>query len=553
MDEVRVVGDFRVYKDEAFETRVDNDLTGNQPNDWKYTVYTNDQLFFEATYRTASSRSGETITDNGDVDDLDQDNDVDEYGKDSIIDYVRPTKIFMDVTLGQDRNGDRTTYLETDNGWNAADWADNMDFSPLGGPRIPDQEITGESDEFILETGAGDDGAGAVAKYRIVLCEVDALPAAEIVSGVYKPDYCFAGTKDIAREYLDFTRVKRSKDGKDGFKNTIDENEVAFNLRMDERILPVKPSSDESYATFTIEAEVYYKGNRHPTTKGFEGGDTGFGDNRRRLQGDAPALRRQAHVMSVGFDIFNNKRIRTCAVDNNDEFSAVQLKFAFNSAREMPTAADMASFTSDITKQIGEYHEVEGAVSVEQVERCESKDCRMLYARKSHAGYRRRMEEGSATQGSMRRMEEEGSSQGSSRRRMEEEGSAQGSSRRLQADNEDGFFLYVTLGFKTLSNPAGRVMNVFQNNVVDNRSAMHRKIPLFASAKVVEMTVDKCNGDLGMRMAQMFYDEGLVRDKKGYDALMDAMREEAKTQESAAPRAAAWLAGLLASLAYLAW
>lgn len=552
MDEVRVVGDFRVYKDEAFETRVDNDR--DDVDAWKYTVFTNDQLFFEATYRTASAKSGETITDNGDVDDLDQDNDVDEYGKDSIIDYVRPTKIYMDVTLGQDRDGAATTAY---GGWDADNWGNNMNFAPLGGPRIPDQQITGESDEFTLETGAGEDGKGVVAKYQIVLCEVEGLPASQIIDSVNKPDYCFANTKDIAREYLDFTRVQSSKDGVDGFQNSIDENEVAFNLRMDERILPVKPSSDESYATFTIEAEVYYKGNRHPTTKGFENG----GNRRRLQQADAPqppASRRQAHIMSVGFDIFNNKRIRTCAVDNNDEFGAVQLKFAYNSAREMPTAADMASFTSDITKQIGDYHQVENAVSVEQVERCESKDCRLLYARKSHAGYRRRMEEeGSAAQGSMRRMEEEvGSAQGSSRRRMEEEvGSAQGSSRRLQADEEDGFFLYVTLGFKTTSNPAGRVINVFQNNVVDSRNAMHRKIPIFAAAKVTEMTVDKCNGDLGvMRMAKVEgHEEGLVRDKRGVDALMDAMREEARTQESAAPRAAAWLAGLLATLAYLAW
>merc|ERR1719333_1743352 len=40
MDEVRVVGDFAVYKDEKFMARIDN---------------TNDQLYYEATYRTASA------------------------------------------------------------------------------------------------------------------------------------------------------------------------------------------------------------------------------------------------------------------------------------------------------------------------------------------------------------------------------------------------------------------------------------------------------------------------------------------------------------------
>merc|ERR1719461_2684526 len=197
---------------------------------------------------------------------------------------------------------------------------------------------------------------------------------------------------------------------------------------MDERILPVKPSSDESFARVTIEAEVYYKGNRHPTTKGFASGG-----NRRRLQAEEAQSRRQGHIMSVGYNIFNDKRIRPCSVDNADDNGAVRLKFAFNSAGEMPTAGDMASFTSDITMQIDEYPRAQGAVSVERVERCDGK-CRLIYARKSLArNGLRRMEMGSLEQeGSLRRME-----MGS----LEEE-EMMGSARRLQ-DDEEGNFLYV--------------------------------------------------------------------------------------------------------------
>merc|ERR1719461_922956 len=171
---------------------------------------------------------------------------------------------------------------------------------------------------------------------------------------------------------------------------------------MDERILPVKPSSDESFARVTIEAEVYYKGNRHPTTKGFASGG-----NRRRLQAEEAQSRRQGHIMSVGYNIFNDKRIRPCSVDNADDNGAVRLKFAFNSAGEMPTAGDMASFTSDITMQIDEYHNAQGSVSVEHVERCDDGHCRVIYTRKSLAKNGLRRMEGSASEGSARRLQED--------------------------------------------------------------------------------------------------------------------------------------------------
>merc|ERR1719219_1283534 len=119
----------------------------------------------------------------------------------------------------------------------------------------------------------------------------------------------------------------------------------------------------------------------------------------------------------------------------------------------------MAGFTSDVTMQIDEYHRAQGAVSVERVERCDGK-CRLIYAQKSLAkNGLRRMEMGSVEQeGSFRRMETEMGS-------LEE----MGSSRRLQ-DDEEGNFLYVTLGFRSTANPAGRILNVFQNHVVDTRN-----------------------------------------------------------------------------------
>merc|ERR1719450_1348151 len=128
MDEVRVVGDFKVYKNEEFTALIDNESDPYADvTDHDKVVYTNDQLFYEATYRTASASviASENLTF--------QDND-EGYGDESIIDHVRPTKIFMDVTLGQQRDGSATDAYD---GWNAENWASNLNFAPLGGTRVP--------------------------------------------------------------------------------------------------------------------------------------------------------------------------------------------------------------------------------------------------------------------------------------------------------------------------------------------------------------------------------------------------------------------------------
>merc|ERR1719480_216148 len=131
MDEVRVVGDFRVYKNEEFTALIDNESDPYADiTDHDKVVYTNDQLYYEATYRTASAS---VIASEG----LDfKDNDDAGYGNADIIDYVRPTKIFMDVTLGQTRDGGATG-TDKFGSWNAANWDLNMNFAPLGSTRIP--------------------------------------------------------------------------------------------------------------------------------------------------------------------------------------------------------------------------------------------------------------------------------------------------------------------------------------------------------------------------------------------------------------------------------
>jgi len=474
MDEVRVVGDFRVYKDEQFETLVDNDQYANGAfsgtDSWKSTVFTNDKLFFEATYRTASVESGETGTfnNNGDVADLEQDNAVNEYGNDSIIDFVRPTKIFMDVTLGKDRSDAALS------GWDS-DYNSNFENAYNDGSRIPDASW-GEAGELTVEA----EGDGSHSKYNIVLCEVAPHDPSTIRFSDIKPDVCFTQTKSIARDFLDFNIVMRAREG---FTNTIDENEVAFAMRMDERILPVYPSSDDSFATVTIQAEVYYKGNRHATSK-TEASQKPDADQfgRRRLQ-DAPETRSQALSLSVGYSIVNSKRLRVCTVSDEESFGAVMLKFQFDSLAAMPSAGDMAAFTADLSMQFDHFLKARGAVKVERVERCNG-DCRAIYARKN-------------------------------------------SSLRRRTEEEEGFFLNVYLTFENANGSnAGRILNVFQGHVVDRRDQMHSKVAIFSQSKVVKMEVDGCNGvALGIKqMAPRAFNSR--EDYKGtFDDTMNALNE----------------------------
>jgi len=438
LDEVRVVADFTVYKDEKFLTAIDNDVDNSHDK----MVFTNDMLFYEAVYRTASAESGENI----------EDNNPDQYGDASIIDYVRPTRVFMDVTIGLNRAGDALP------GWKDDDWAGNMDFSPLGGKRIPGVEIAG--DDIVVSLGA--DGDGSAAKYNILLCEAVAEDPAKIQWGVAKPTYCFADIKDTATNYLDFEQVIRSLDGAE---NEIKENEVAFKMRMDERILPIKPANDESFVTVTLQSEIYYRGNRHPS--------------RRLLQAE-PALspsRSQSHSMSVGYSILSKAPIDTCVVANDQEFGQVRLQFAYESQEAMPTAGDMSSFVSELSMQIDEYHHVRDSVEVEKVERCNG-NCSLLYARGPH-GVRRRAE-------------------------------------------VDGAHLNVYLNFKSVkSNKAGQIMNVFQANVANSKSDMHKKVNLFVDAAVADMKIDGCNADFESRN----YGD-LRRDREDMDDMMDLIKEQ---------------------------
>merc|ERR1719471_2420412 len=99
--------------------------------------------------------------------------------------------------------------------------------------------------------------SGEAATEQILLCPLDDVNAQYIQDRLDKPPMCFTDTKDTAKDFLDFTQVLRTQSPS---SNSIEENEVAFNMRMDERILPVGPASDNSFVKVLTESKTWKQG-----------------------------------------------------------------------------------------------------------------------------------------------------------------------------------------------------------------------------------------------------------------------------------------------------
>lgn len=424
MDEIRVTGDFYVYHDEEFKNKIG---TGDDAD-----VYTNDILFFEASYRTNSLEAP--------VDDFEKEGS--DAGGDSMIDYVRAQKIFLDVTIGEDRNGDALA------GWIKDDWESNFKYD-LGGSRIP-----GKSSG--LDTAGGltvtEDGSKAEkAEYNIVLCEVPYIPADVIQDTTEKPDDCFTKKKDIAIDYLDFNKVMESSSK----LNTIDENEIAFKFRLDERVVPVSPPLDMSYLTCTIQAEVYYKGNRHPT--------------RRLLQADADnaKTRQQAHVMTTAFSVQRKTDLKKCLVDEAQRKGTIQLQLLYPDAKKLPSLSSSSTWSTTLAMQIEKTLGVRNTITVGQVK----VGGKAIYAK----------------------------GRGQNRRRLEE-------------DNNQ---VIVHLDIDSTSfQKAGKIMNILQDELMDKKSPIHSRVQVFVDASVNKMDVERCGEANNDDFNDRYGDKDRARDGK---------------------------------------
>lgn len=422
MDEIKVVGDFIVYHDEEFTEAI---ATGTDSN-----VFTNDILYFEATYRTNSNKAPQEGFDTEGHND----------SGDKYIDYVRAQKIFLDVTIGEDRDGNPTEWQPSGATWNSDDWESNFRYS-LGGERIPGDSVGLDDDGGLTVTTSGNGKSKTV--YNIVLCQVDYLNAVDIVEDE-KPTDCFTAPKDIAVDYLDFNKVMFSKgqrEDPDGVENKIEENEIAFKLRLDERVIPISPPLDYSFLYATVQAEVYYKGNLQAT-------------RRRLLQSVSnnafTGQRSQNSILQTNqFTVNRRKTLERCNVWEEQLEGTIMLGLTFPEDVVLPKMSTAPTFARDLTMELSSYLSITQSMEVVRVD----VSGKTLYSKYMMG------------------------------------------QRRLQQDlSKQGELVTVFIDFKTAGQLyAGKVMNVVQDHLIKRDSDIHTEIQTFNVGSVVSMEVIGCN------------------------------------------------------------
>merc|ERR1719510_717494 len=217
--------------------------------------------------------------------------------------------------------------------------------------------------------------------YQIVLCEQPYIDAKVPQNSHLKATDCFVNILDIAREYLDFNKVMNSLNNPSSRDSTneIDENEIAFKWRLDERIIPVGPKTDFSHVKITVEAEIYYKGNEHPT--------------RRRLQGGAPGQdRRQAMVNTVIHGVhYSPDNVKSCMLHDNAENAVLDL--GLDLGKDTPTEANVNEWALNMKMEVESRFDIPGSVRVMKVETC-SRGCQIIYAQDRAQHNQRRLQAG---------------------------------------------------------------------------------------------------------------------------------------------------------------
>jgi len=342
-------------------------------------------------------------------------------------------------------------------------------------------DITG--DDITLVQGDGD-----AAVYKIVLCSVDPLTASAIANDTAIFDDqntiidCFTEKNNIATEFLDMDKVMLSKAAAGG--NTIDENEVAFKLRMDERIIPLKPrATDGSFVTVTIEAEVYYKGNKQPT--------------RRLLQAN-PARddRRQRHSMNTSYAVYARETLAKCNVGDDQTEGHLELHLVYENAEDMPEVSASLDWATSLTAGMNDFLGYDRAVSVGKVSRCdEDGACRAIYM-ETRQPLRRRL--------------------------------------------DDVAYLKVELNVASTSKQtAGHILNRMQDHMINRRSPMHTEVKVLAKATVSRMVVPNCGEQLEAPV-------GAQRDGRGKYIRSQEPRLDEESSAAAASTLVAALVSLMA-------
>jgi len=209
LDEIYTQGTIAKYVDPEF-------LVAAQPG---VNLFSNDHVYFEVTFLTRSQKSTLDFS----------------AGDDSLIEYVRPYHIEMEVTMVEEP-------FQT--------------------------EVNAENGDVTFPTPSDNKN------YVIMLCTANRMDYPYLGNHTD----CFSQKGWNAADYLAFTKITSTNGS-----NTIDANEIAFSLRLDERVMPVDVPNSPITITISVDVEIFYHGNDNPAQSA----------GRRRLKVELPRRRLQ--------------------------------------------------------------------------------------------------------------------------------------------------------------------------------------------------------------------------------------------------------------------
>jgi len=386
VDEVVVTPTLHVYHDAAFSLPIYNQHPSGVQT---YDVFTNNWIWCEVTYATNS--------DFGVVNSNLNEQDV-------LIDFARATRIYMDVELETllpeilpdviiDRYPNDVAY-----------WEDLVSSDTVPNPLTVQNLIINDT----------------WTQYRVELCNTHFIDSYDIYNTSLAEDDCFAvqngvpGITAVASEMFELEKVLYSegqteggsncqgydKEGSyrtgadsDGALNCIDENEIAWKYRLDERIIPVDPDIDNGHLQIWVESEVYYVGNHHSTRRRI--GMDPAEPFRRRLQTDdlmPLPTRVQDLLVQTAFDILPPKAVlKSCNVHNLEPEGTITLHFGM-SIENLPSKGQSYTWALHIQTELEDWLRVKNVITVVDVQRCDPA-CTSQFTREEDPTRRRQEDE----------------------------------------------------------------------------------------------------------------------------------------------------------------
>jgi len=302
-------------------------------------AFLNDIVYFRAEYYAYTDKNADSKT------------------KDEI-DFVRSTRIYLDAKLPISdmvfrENYDTTTTLKI---------------------LAQDGDITGD----FTSAGDADDTDSDGIDYRVVLCGLDDLQiGADKVqewgdletSGLnYRSTDCFtADRQGNAIDLLDFApSYDETADPTSDYGAIATEKEVRFKLRLDERIFPMKPVQgsmngqddpgtldtsaggfDQTNIRMTVESEIYYRGNKHPTRRMLS-------SNRRLQEGRAERMLQNSvssNPLVLRPPTPRNDPLQTCLIDEARQDATLVLWMSVED-RYIPTAETSGDWETNFVYEI---------------------------------------------------------------------------------------------------------------------------------------------------------------------------------------------------------